>query len=196
MKKAGLFLCTVFFSSVLFGQTDAKFGVKGGLNIASTSNTIEGETGTRLAPNAGLLAHIHLSPAVSLQPELMYSGQGGEVAGVDLLLHYINVPVLVQYNFNNGFRLQTGPQVGFLVGVNDKIDGNETNIFTSDDFKSTDIAWSFGLGYLSKSGLGIDGRYNLGLTGINDGGGGKTTNRVIQLGLFYLFDHSHKVTSK
>jgi len=195
MKKISLLALIVAASTVAFAQPP-KFGIKAGVNIASTSNTDQGESGTKAGLNVGLLSHIHLSPQWSLQPEIYYSGQGGKVGDVNLNLNYINVPLLLQYNFDNGFRIQTGPQVGFLVGVNDKINGTDSHIFSSDDFKSTDIAWSFGLGYLTYSGFGIDGRYNLGLTKINDVGGGKTTNRVIQIGLFYLFDHNHKEKSR
>jgi hypothetical protein len=196
MKKISLLFACAFFSTAVFAQTDAKFGLKGGINISNTNNTSEGESGSKVGLHIGGLAHIHITPEFSLQPELMYSNQGGKVDDVKLNLDYINIPLLLQYNFDNGFRLQTGPQVGFLVNVNDKVDGENSNIFSSDDFKSTDVSWSFGLGYLSDSGLGIDGRYNLGLSKINDVGAGKTTNRVIQIGLFYLLDHSHKVKSR
>ncbi len=195
MKKISLGL-TLLIVTIGASAQDAKFGIKAGLNISSTSNSNGGESGTRLGPHAGLLAHIHLSPQIALQPEIMYSSQGGKVGDVNLNLGYINIPLLVQYNFDNGFRLQTGPQVGFLVGVSDKVNGNETNFFSSDDFKTNEFAWSFGLGYLSESGFGVDGRYNLGLSRINDAGTGSTKNRVIQLGLFYMFDHKHKTKSR
>lgn len=198
MKK--LFFCflSLTLGTALFAQTQPKFGLKAGLNIANTSNTETGESGTKLGAHAGALAHIHLAPSFSLQPELMYSNQGGEFNGVKVNLHYLNIPLLVQYNFNNGFRLQTGPQAGFLVGVDDRIDGEQSNIFSTDDFKSTDVSWSFGLGYLSRTGIGIDGRYNLGLSKINADPtrGGKTTNRVFQVGLFYMFDNAHKAKSR
>ena len=50
---------------------------------------------------------------------------------------------------------------------------------------------SFGLGYLVKSiNIGIDARYNLGLTDIvpsNYGSGGSEHGSVVQVGIFYLF---------
>lgn len=98
--------------------------------------------------------------------------------------------------FNNGFRLQTGPQVGFLTGVKDKNGSVETNNFTSDDFKSVDFAWTAGLGYLTQSGFGVDARYNFGLSNINDAGSTERRNNVFQAGLFYMFDHAHKAKSR
>src|SRR4029078_3190994 len=75
MKKISLFALTLFFASSLFAQ-DAKFGLKAGLNVSTLSNTYGSEYGSKLGFNAGALAHIHLSPYWSLQPEVLYSGQG------------------------------------------------------------------------------------------------------------------------
>src|SRR5678816_387438 len=95
-----------------------------------------------------------------------------------LSLNYINLPVQLQYMFDNGFRLQTGPQVGFLAGVKDKIGDNETGYFTSQDFKTVDFSWSAGLGYLSTSGVGVDARYNFGISDINNVGSNVLHNNV------------------
>src|SRR5687768_5771463 len=169
MKKISFMVLLLVSGSSLWAQSQANFGLKGGINIASTTNSEGDQSGSRVGFHAGLLGHIHLSPEFSLQPEIVYSSQGSkyttDVTGTpvehQLSLNYVNIPLLLQYNFENGFRLQTGPQVGFLASVTDKVQGAETGFFTSDDFKSTDFSWSFGLGYLSSSGFGIDGRYNL-----------------------------------
>jgi hypothetical protein len=199
MKKISSVLIAAFFSTALFAQ-DAKIGIKAGLNIASTTNSEGDQSDNKAGLNAGLLAHIHLTPEWAIQPEIVYSSQGAKYttsqAEHQLNLNYINVPVQLQYNFDNGFRIQTGPQVGLLINANDKVNGNETGIFTSDDFKKTDFSWTFGLGYLTYSGLGLDARYNLGISNINDFGTAKVKNNVFQVGLFYLLDHNHKAKSK
>jgi hypothetical protein len=193
MKKISLFVFALFLGALSFAQ-DARFGLKGGLNVATTTNSQGGERGSRLGLNAGVLAHIHLDPMWAIQPEVVYSSQGAKYTVLDgeheLALNYINIPVQVQYMFNNGFRVQTGPQVGFLATVKDKLNGAETGIFSSDDFKSVDFSWSVGLGYQGASGLGIDGRYNFGLSNINDAGTATVHNNVFQIGLFYLLNKS------
>jgi hypothetical protein len=98
--------------------------------------------------------------------------------------------------FDNGFRIQTGPQLGILASVNDKLNDVETGNFTSDDFKSIDFAWSAGLGYLTYSGFGIDARYNFGLSNINDFGTNNLKNNVFQVGLFYMLNNNHKAQSR
>ena len=201
MKKTSLFIAAVFAGSALMAQTSAKLGVKAGLNIATLKVENVETVDSRLGLHGGLLAHIHLAPQWGLQPELLYSAQGMEEDldndGRDnkWKLDYINVPVMVQYMFNNGFRLEAGPQVGFL--VNAEIEGEDgSDLDVKDDLKKIDAGLGFGVGYLSYSGFGIDARYNLGLSNINDAAGNEIKNRVFQVGLFYMFDQSHKAKSK
>ena len=199
MKKISLFLCTLCLSVVLFAQ-NAAIGLKGGLNISNLSNSSGYEMGSKVGFNGGLLAHIHLNPSLALQPEVVYSSQGAKYTTSDGLEHklsldYVNIPLQLQYMFDNGFRLQTGPQVGFLAQVKDKVGDTETGFFTSQDFKTIDFSWSAGLGYLSYSGLGVDGRYNFGISNINNVGSNVLHNNVFQLGLFYMLNSNHKAVS-
>lgn len=203
MRKISLALA-LFFTSIIASAQAPKFGLKAGLNIADITSNAGTKFDNKLGLNAGLISHIHLSPQLAFQPEVVYSAQGGKYTislpgGTqehELGLDYINIPLNLQYMFSNGFRLQTGPQVGFLINVKDKYNGQETEFFTSDDFKSIDFAWTAGIGYLSQTGFGVDARYNIGLSDINDTGGAKLKNNVIQVGLFYLFDNDHKVKSR
>ena len=191
MKKISFFFCTLLLSFGAFSQHTG-FGLKGGLNVSHLNNSNGSEMGSRLGFNAGVLAHIHIAPQLAVQPEVVYSSQGTKYTvgdgEHDLGLGYLNIPVQLQYMFNNGFRLQTGPQLGFLTSVKDKVNGAATGIFTSDDFKAIDFSWSVGLGYQSASGLGVDGRYNFGISDINDFGTNKLKNSVFQVGLFYMLN--------
>lgn len=199
MKKISLFVISSFAAITLFAQ-DASLGLKAGLNVSNLSNSSGNEMGSKLGFHGGLLAHIHLTPQIALQPEVTYSSQGAKYTISNgehqLSLNYINIPMQLQYMFNNGFRIQTGPQVGFLAGVKDKVRDVETGNFTSEDFKTVDFSWSVGLGYLTYSGLGIDGRYNFGLNNINNAGSNVLRNRVFQLGLFYMLNNNHKAASR
>ena len=89
--------------------------------------------------------------------------------------------------FNNGFRLEAGPQVGFLINAESETNNNTTDI--GDNLNTVDFALGAGLGYVASSGFGVDARYNLGLSNINESGSVKSTNRGFQLGVFYLFHH-------
>lgn len=171
-------------------KTDVHFGLKGGVNFASVNVDNGVDFDSRTSFHVGGLAHIHLTRHFALQPEIMYSSQGGksDIGGTDykLKLNYVNVPILAQYMVGNGFRLQTGPQVGFLTTAQTKV--NETENDSKDAFKNTDFSWTFGASYIGASGIGVDARYNLGISDISEGGS-KAQNRVIQVGLFYQFMH-------
>ncbi|MBC7886348.1 MAG: PorT family protein [Ferruginibacter sp.] len=167
-------------------------GIKGGLNLYNINNENGFKYDVKPGFNIGLLGHIHLAPQMALQPEIVYSSQGAKSQGTDskLNLDYINVPVLFQYMFDNGFRLQAGPQVGFLVSAKTKI--NDTKTDMKDSYKPVDLGLSAGIGYVHPpSGFGVDLRYNLGLTDINEisAVNSKSTNRGGQLGVFYLINH-------
>lgn len=196
MKKISLFGLVLLASATLFAQAP-KYGIKAGLNLSTLTGP--GNAEWRPGFNAGFLSHIHITPAFSLQPEVVYSSQGAKYPTdpeIKRKLDYINIPVLLQYNFDNGFRLQGGPQIGFLISAKDKVGDVELNTVDKDDFKTVDVSLPLGISYLSYSGLGVDARYNLGLTNVIEGSTTNVRNSVIQFGLFYLFDHHHKAKSK
>ncbi len=167
-------------------------GIKGGLNIYNTYNDNNAEADSKLGLHAGLLGHIHLSDEFALQPELVFSVQGSQftVGGSDvkLDLNYINVPLLLQYMFDNGFRIAAGPQLGLLLSAKSRVNSSETDV--KDSYEDTDIGIGLGMSYVNpSSGFGVDARYNHGMTNINATGPNNSFNRGFQVGVFYLFKH-------
>ena len=188
---AGVAVATILMTGTATAQ-HVNIGVKAGLNLYTINSDNNAEYDPKAGLHVGLIGHIHLAKQLAFQPEIMYSAQGAKytVAGTETKLKfgYINIPLLIQYMFDNGFRLQAGPQVGFLVSA--KSETNNTDIDVKDNLKPVDFAIGAGVGYVNPaSGLGIDARYNLGLSNINDVGTVKSTNRGFQLGVFYLFKH-------
>jgi hypothetical protein len=188
MKK--LFLVAVVFSAVVTTRAQhPHWGIKGGINVSNLDVQHGSDPNHKVGIHLGGLAHIHLSEHFALQPELMYSNQGAERTSGNIeyktKLHYVNLPVLLQFMTGSGFRLQTGPQVGALISAKSKVNDTETDV--DDSYKTPDFSWSFGASYVSMKGLGFDARYNLGISNINDVPGNKYKNRVFQVGLFYQF---------
>lgn len=191
MKKLGLLTFVVMAGFAVNAQS-TNFGIKGGLNLATWSNNNSGVGyQNRAAYNAGLFAQVHVSPQLAIQPEVVYSSQGTKytVANQEhnLALNYVNIPVMIQAMVGRGFFAEAGPQLGFLTGTADKVNDVETNYFTTSDFKKTDVAVGFGVGYSGLSGLGLGARYNLGLTNINNVGNNSIKNNVLQIDLTYKF---------
>jgi hypothetical protein len=191
MKK--VFFITAMVAGSLYVKAQKAHvepGLKGGLNVATLSTANNNSNfDPRISFNVGGLAHIHLTKEFALQPELLFSGQGAvqTISGVDhkANLNYLQLPVLLQYMAGTGFRLETGPQFGALVSAASEV-GN-VKVDTKNAYKTMDVAWVFGAGYLTTSGFGIDARYNLGLANINDVSGDKIHNRVFSVGIFYQF---------
>jgi hypothetical protein len=189
------FSFAILFAALLFAGTAYAqrpiLGIKGGVNFSNVHNSNNVEYDTKTGFHAGLLAHFHVSPQFAIQPEVLYSAQGAkfDAASINtrMNLGYINVPVMFQYMFSNGFRLEAGPQVGFL--VSGKTEAGNVEVDIKDDLNTVDFGVGGGIGYISKSGLGIDARYNFGLTDINKDNSSnvKSQNRGVQVGLFYQF---------
>ncbi len=184
-------IATVMAATTLQAQ-HANIGIKGGLNLYNVINENSSNGDPTLGIHLGLLAHFHLNEQLAFQPEVVFSTQGSDYnfnnTELNLNLNYVNVPLLLQYMFNNGFRLQAGPQLGVLVSAKAKGDNGELDV--KDDFNAIDLGASFGVGYINpNSNIGFDARYNLGLTDISEDGGEESYNRGFQIGIFYLFKH-------
>lgn len=184
-------IASILISGIVNAQ-HVNFGVKGGLNFYNIQNDDNSKYDMKTGIHLGLLGHIHLDKSIAVQPELVYSSQGAKYTSnnVDykLKLGYINLPVMLQYMFNNGFRLEAGPQLGFLISA--KSETNNTSIKVNDNFKTVDFAVGLGVGYIKPStGLGVGFRYNAGLSNINENSTVKSTNSGFQLSLFYQFKH-------
>jgi hypothetical protein len=186
MKKIATTATSVFLLFTATAQ-QAYFGLKGGVNVSRLHfNNNEVSSNSRTGLNVGMFATIPASATWAVQPELLYSPEGGRKAGdgqTDYNLNYLNVPVLLQYMLNHGLRVEGGAQIGFL--LNAKIrSGNITANNTG--FRSTAFSIPLGVGYLASSDVGLDLRYLFGLSNINDSENGRVTqSNVFQLGIFY-----------
>lgn len=197
MKNISLFVFALVLVSVANAQKHLpKFGLKAGANFANVSDNIGNMGDSKTGLYAGALWHIHLGQQFALQPEAVFSRQGLKGGNEKLHMDYINIPVQLQYMFDNGFRLETGPQVGVMINSTHKLGDTETSLYKSDAFNNVDLSWALGLNYLSSSGIGIGARYNLGVTDVYEVTSARESNRVLQVGLFYMLDRAHKAKSK
>ncbi|MGE5106442.1 MAG: porin family protein [Sphingobacteriales bacterium] len=182
MKKVILSVLLVAAIAIANAQ-QVQFGIKAGVNVASWTGSDADNSKSKIGFNAGALVNIPVSGGFSVQPELMYSGQGAKEEGTDSKanLDYLNIPVMAKYTFTGGFFAETGPQIGFLLSA--KVDG----VDLKDQFKSTDFAWGLGVGYQSSVGIGGGVRYNYGFSKLDKDGQLKAYNGVFQVGIHYMF---------
>jgi hypothetical protein len=207
MKKTMKFFIGLMTAVLITGIASAQhgnspaghvnIGIKGGINVYNVHNDDNIKYDQIAGYHFGLIGHIHFNSQFAIQPELVYSAQGATIDNGDTKynLDYINVPVLFQYMFDNGFRLQAGPQLGFLTSAKSKNNNNITD--NKNDLNPIDFGVSIGASYVfPPTGFGIDARYNLGLSNINKNGTVNSTNRGIQLGIFYIFGYNSKIVLK
>jgi len=186
MKKLFVATVTLLLFSLIAQAQRTNFGIKAGMNVSSLKITDGADYDSKTGFHAGGLAHIHINEHFAVQPELLISLQGGERSDNNKIkLTYLNIPVLLQYMVNDGFRFQTGPQLGFLLEAEQKLNNVEYDV--SDIFSTIDFSWAFGASYVFTSGFGLDARYNLGISDVSDESDFEARNRVFQAGIFYQF---------
>ena len=183
-----LFLC-LGFPHWVSGQVD--FGVKGGLNISDIVITnyvdpdAESEFGLKFGPHAGFFLSGRLDERLGIAVELLYSSKGTrENANVNL--HYVAVPLLLQYPLSERISAELGPELAYLVSATSRF-GNAVNTYNN----KLDLGIDAGFRYGSPSFiLGL--RYCVGLFSVVETGPAapgqervKYQNRVLQFSLGY-----------
>ncbi len=192
MKKtiivlSAIFICTFVSAQKTKQDEGIKLGIKGGLNISNLMGDVK-DVAIRTSIHAGLVAEVIVSDNFSIQPELLYSGQGASVTstgGGRIKLDYITLPVLAKFPIAKSLSLETGPQVGFL--ISGKYKTNESND-KIENLKTIDFGLNAGLNYELNNGVFFQARYNLGLTDTGFLGDNKrASNAVIQFSIGKLF---------
>jgi hypothetical protein len=187
MKKWILICAVALIGRNAVAQTLYGPGIKAGANFSTITGDDADDVETLIAFYAGFFYNVMISEMFSIQPELVYSGQGAKFKDSDnarLKLNYLNLSGILRYNTKSGFFVGTGPQFGILLSA--KIKDDNTTVDFKEFVKSTDFAWAFLLGYEFASGFGLYGRYNLGLANISEDSDGDVKNSVIQVGFRYV----------
>ncbi|MBF4466951.1 porin family protein [Flavobacterium sp. LC2016-12] len=185
----------VAISVLVFGFANAqktRFGVKGGLNIATIGGAEEAKASALIGFQVGGFAEINVWKKFFIQPELLFSAQGAKfeydgARDFKINLNYINIPVLAKYYITKEFTVEAGPQLGFL--VSSKNISNENSI---------DLGFNLGAGYNFTDNFSVGIRYTIGLSDVYeyannddiDGFGfydGGHTNNVLALTAAYKF---------
>lgn len=164
--------------------------------------------------NAGVFAEYKLSSLLGVQVEALYSLQGVNTKNTttsilgngeaieNLSTAYINVPVLAKAHFGK-LAVYAGPQFGFVASMATKyITGSDdskkeqTDKIKAENYNAFDLSVAVGASYMLTRNIGIDARYNLGVTNVfaaKKDSDGKVTkeaygkNGSIQAGVFYAF---------
>jgi len=153
----------------------AKFGIKGGLNLANLYIDNVKDQNVKAGLVGGFFAKLPISTGLSIQPELLYSNKGAQATydngfqgqGVYRFnLNYIELPLTLVVNVVKNFNIHFGGYAAYLASANIK-NVKEGNIvgFTDlneSNFNRLDYGLVGGLGMdVNRVGFGM--RYNYGL---------------------------------
>ena len=204
MKKLFTLLFLVcLFSTVSFAQMQA--GLKAGVNISNLSGDDAGSPDSKTGFAFGGFFMYQFSPMFAIQPEAYYTMKGatekmdfsGTTVDLTYTLDYIEIPVLFKFLIpiqGSGVRpaIFAGPFLGIntTAKVKAEFDGQSQEEDLTDT-KSTEFGLQFGGGIgfpVGKGELGVDLRYILGLSTIDDSADeADVKNNVININLYYGF---------
>ncbi|MBW2961171.1 porin family protein [Mesonia aestuariivivens] len=179
MKKLVLLVVALGMFSISQAQ-EFDLGVKAGVNFSQLRDA--GDVDNRTGVLAGAFVGVKFNKW-AIQPEILYSQQGGDSDFGDYHVDYVNIPVMFKYYLIGDFlNLQVGPQFGFV--AND--DFPEFNAIGDQvESKDFDMSAAVGAGLDLPFGLRVDARYNFGFTDVVENADAK--NGVFSLALGYSF---------
>lgn len=214
MKKL-LILCAVTALSVtVFSQ--ARFGIKGGLNLANQKLKVSfmGQSADQsgdgiVAFHIGGVAEIPIAQHFAFRPELLLSGKGTNFDGEDpdtgepikakFRPFYLELPLNVVYAHETATGLKlyagAGPSIGYGIFGKAKSGSQSDDFFQDGAFKRLDFGVNILAGLELTSGLTFGVNFTPGLANISDvetGGLGfdgdlKWTNTVVGFSVGYMF---------
>lgn len=190
MKKLIFTISAIIIIAIGASAQNAQWGVKGGLNLASEANG-NGETGTRIGVHIGFFREFRLSNRVDIQPELLYSMQGGTytISSINVTekLDYINLPVMFKFyvSKNRKWSVDAGPQIGYIINAKATGGGRTVNVYDSDHLNKIEAAIALGTSYKLNDKFDLGIKFVGGITKIMDNQ--ELTNMVVQLGAAYRF---------
>jgi opacity protein-like surface antigen len=167
----------------LIGKVGANFSKIDGKEFSDSYNS---------GFHAGGAIEINFTKFIGIQPEVLFSqtktttasaGTTGLNLNKDVQLDYLSIPLLLRINVTKLLTIHVGPEYSILVS-------NDKNMYQNgqDAFKSGNFSMIGGV-QLNLASLRIYGRYNVGLSSIEDAPNtDKWKSQQIQLGIgFKLF---------
>ena len=212
MKKTKLILSMALLLTAghLYAQS-FQLGIKGGGNLSTflgSTNSQYGSYSTQAGWNAGAFVNFWLGNHFAIAPEVLYTTEGARVKlttssdnnnvyiNNQLNLRYVSIPVMAKYRFTGGFFIEAGPEVNINVSSS-----NWDNQSVKNLTKGAEVAAGAGIGYQSPIGLGIDLRYNVGLTTVDNTSNASWNdvnlrNSSFNLDLFWTIFNNRKLAAQ
>jgi hypothetical protein len=190
MKKLLLSAVLLIFVTISVNAQGFHLGVKAGAGLSKIDGS-SFNNGFMLGYQLGAYAIIDISPVIGIEPEVLFNQSNtktvtspptpGNVLNGDYnaTLNYLSIPILLRIKASRIFAFNVGPQYSILTNQDQNLTTNASNAFKTGDFSLV-----LGVQLQLNSSFHAFGRYNIGLSNINDiPTQDKWSNQQIQLGL-------------
>ena len=183
MKKIQILTIAILLSLTTQAQL-FKYGAEAGLNLSDVKT--DNFKGSSLSGfNAGVMAELKLPVLLGVQGEIKYSQKGSKIGTDNLVLSYIDVPVVAKFYILKIFNVHVGPQYSYMLSA--KNDAGSTNDLFGNHAFSAVVGIGFDIWKIHYS-----TRYIYGVTDISSEGTGAMRNQYFQFGIGYWFSKDKK----
>ena len=210
LKKIAPFLLFIPLSVSVFAQDSkddpgVRFGLKGGLSIASIIKTNDPNFHSDLlfGFNGGAVLQIPFGHVIAIQPEVLFSQKGYRATGDYLgssydyrrYLNFLDIPLLLRINATSNFGIVVGPQFSWLLSQHTNFKSGlnsyeQTVNNDNEDIRKNILGGVVGVDVNLDRNIFIYARYTLDFQNDNGNGSPSTPaykNQVFQVGLGVLF---------
>ena len=189
MKKSILMFCLLATSAITVNAQKLHIYAKAGANFTKIDGK-EFNDEYKTGFHVGGAVEIGISKSISLQPELYYSElktisinsviTPGFNVNNEVKLNYLSIPLLLKINATKVLSLHVGPEYSILVNNDEDLLTNGKEAFKSGNFSM------IGGVQINLSNINIYGRYNVGLSSIEDAPStDKWKSQQIQVGIAF-----------
>lgn len=214
MKKI-ILASLILFTTVSFAQ-EIKYGAKAGINVSSLRGDYPDEIDenkSKIGFHIGGFLEYSFNDKFSIQPELLYSTQGGksvvkeEYGGGTYYesftqtpkISYLNIPIMLKYKVIEKLSVEFGPQIGYVLSAKSKWEYVDSSDSSENETIEVDILNGGNYTYLGTD-VEVKGRINKFDFGLNLGTSYDITEQIFvqaryNLGLSVVDDNSTAGTS-
>jgi opacity protein-like surface antigen len=172
MRKL-LIVIILILPQIIFAQR-----FNGGVLAGLTASQVDGDSHAgfdKVGLQGGVFVNTYLSTNTSVQMEIKYNGRGArkKTSEADpeiykLTLHYIDLPVLFQFEIKKKIILEAGIITGYLFGAGGEDSGGKLDSDYLVEFKKFDFDWTLGARYRINENIAAGIRYSYSLFSIRD----------------------------
>jgi opacity protein-like surface antigen len=206
-----LILLTVVYYTSFFSPVQAQ-RFHGGVLAGITASQVDGDSYAgfnKIGFQGGVFVNTLFTDYFGAQLEIKYAGKGAQKSTSSedpevykLALHYLDLPVMINYTLKKKVVFDLGIVPGYLFSKSGEDSGGPIPDDYMVDFKKMDLAWLMGVNYKINKNLLVNIRYSYSLISIRDyentssnygwignlfGYNTGDYNNYLSLGLYYQF---------